>query len=485
MATTAWETSVRTLYEVRDRLAEMEPSKLDALRLEEEIRSALDGVGRELMRAVLQKADMDDQEILVNGVLHGKVEQRTIDVHTTFGPVPANQTMYGRGRGYALMAPMEKRLGLVETYYTPKCAKVLSHLTAITVRSEALGLLREMGSIKTSEATNHRLPLAVMARYEKERTRIEHHVRQRSQVPQQATKMQVGLDGVMVPMEGEECTPRGRKPKGDPDPPRHERRYGTIEVPGPSAEDAIVGVAWHEASVATLAFFNDDGDHLKTVYVGRMPESHMATLAAVLEQEVLHALTQQPDLSPVMASDGAHGNWAILEDIGSKMPRSAQQRARWLLDIFHVGEHLQDACDAIDGGGTVEAKLRRQGLVETLKAYDNGAARVIRRLEDYRAKTSTQNKWDRLDAVISYLRNNKKRTDYKAALDDKLPIATGPTEAAAKTLVSTRMKRSGARFGQHGGQTILTLRSHLKSDRFDDLFDSVLETYTADIRIAA
>jgi hypothetical protein len=246
-----------------------------------------------------------------------------------------------------------------------------------------------------------------------------------------------------------------------------------------------MGVAWHEASVATLAFYDDGGAHLGTTYLARMPEAHMHTLAGVLKEEVLHAMAQRPELTLVMASDGAHGNWSILEDIVAKLPKRTRARAWWLLDIFHAGENLQDACDAIDGGGTPAARVRRQGFVETLKAYEDGETRVIRRLQDYARKARSERKRERIDAVIGYLTNNRERMKYKAAQDAKLPIATGPTEAAAKTLVGTRIKRSGVRLSQHGGQTILTFRAHLKSGRFDQLFGAVLGTYKARVRAVA
>lgn len=478
--------AMRALVELGRRLEKVDADTIDLLQTEQEIRAALDAVGVELMVKVLQAADIDALEILVNGAVHGRIDQRHVDIHTSFGPAPVCQTKFGRGRGHPTVIPMEKRLGLVEGLYTPKCAKVLSHFAAVTVRSEAMGLLRELGGIGVGEATAHRLPLAVMARYERDREVIEPHVRGRSQIPAEATTVQVGLDGVMVPMEGEECRPRGREHKnGDPDPPRHERRYGVVGNAGPAADDATMGVAWHEASVGTLAFFNADGEHLSTVYIGRMPEAHKATLGEMLKEEVLHAFTERPDLQPVMASDGAQGQWETLADITASLPEPARDRAVWLLDFFHAAEHLQDACDAIDGGGSAEAKVRRQALAETLKVYDDGADRVIRRLAHQRRQATREKTRDRIDAEIGYFQNNRHRMRYKQALDAKLPIATGPTEAAAKTLVGTRMKRSGARFEQHGGQAVLTLRAALKSARFDDLFDVLVDGYKADIRLVA
>ena len=52
-----------------------------------------------------------------------------------------------------------------------------------------------------------------------------------------------------------------------------------------------------------------------------------------------------------------------------------------------------------------------------------------------------------------------------------LPIGSGIVEAACKTLVTERLKRSGMRWGAHGGQAILTLRSLVQSHRFEQRVD--------------
>jgi hypothetical protein len=41
------------------------------------------------------------------------------------------------------------------------------------------------------------------------------------------------------------------------------------------------------------------------------------------------------------------------------------------------------------------------------------------------------------------------------------------------------MKRGGARFDHHGGQSVLTLRASLKSRSFGDLFDIIGASYKA------
>ena len=64
--------------------------------------------------------------------------------------------------------------------------------------------------------------------------------------------------GVVVRQDGEYAKPRGRK-TGSPDPPRHEQRYGGTGSAAPAANDGTLGRSWHEASVATLAFFDPEG----------------------------------------------------------------------------------------------------------------------------------------------------------------------------------------------------------------------------------
>ena len=62
-----------------------------------------------------------------------------------------------------------------------------------------------------------------------------------------------------------------------------------------------------------------------------------------------------------------------------------------------------------------------------------------------------------------------------------LPIGSGVMEAACKTLATQRMKRSGMRWRQQGGQAILTLRALAQSDRFDRAWRKLGETYKREV----
>ena len=64
--------------------------------------------------------------------------------------------------------------------------------------------------------------------------------------------------------------------------------------------------------------------------------------------------------------------------------------------------------------------------------------------------------------------------DLRAPL---LPIGSGVVEAACKTLVSQRLKRSGMRWRVPGGQAILTFRALCQSERFERAWPLLVETY--------
>ena len=76
-------------------------------------------------------------------------------------------------------------------------------------------------------------------------------------------------------------------------------------------------------------------------------------------------------------------------------------------------------------------------------------------------------KRDEVEKELTYFRNQRSRMQYWAYRQANLPIGSGVVEAACKTLVSARLKRSGMRWRLAGGQAVLTLRSVIQSGRWE------------------
>ncbi len=478
--------TIRAIFEFRNKTANLRGRPIDLAAKERQVQELLHGLGREMMVGVFEKADETAPEILINGARWGN-RRTSVDTYTTiFGDITVERSIYqqaGKGR---CAVPMDLRLGIVEGRYTPLMTRVMTRAMSSMPEREAHQLLDEAGVAKVSESTLHRIPRAMAARYEQQRAVIEPAVREQDRVPEGAVTVQAALDGVMVPMDGEHAKPRGRK-TGSPKPPRHETRYGPAP-PDPSCEDDKEGRAWHEASVGTLAYWDAEGKLLRTVYMGRMPECRKVTLVEQLENELVAALQERPDLNISFASDGAPTHWTALESMESRLPAEATGKRMFLLDKYHLGGYLATAANAVAGDGTPEAQLLWKQWSETIKLYADGTARVLKMLRYHRDKhITTERQAEEVDGVIEYIANQARhgRTSYAEALEHKMPIGTGVTEAAAKTLVNVRMKRAGSRFIPHGGQTVLTFRSAVLSGRFDSLSYLLEQTYTADVKAAA
>ena len=83
----------------------------------------------------------------------------------------------------------------------------------------------------------------------------------------------------------------------------------------------------------------------------------------------------------------------------------------------------------------------------------------------------------KLKTEITYFTRHRKRCDYARLKSENKPIGSGIVEAACKTVVQMRLKRSGQHWDDQGGQAILTFRSILLSKQFDKAWQEVKNFY--------
>jgi hypothetical protein len=477
------ETAERALVEFRRELMSRGPDGIDLLAVEEDAIDLVKAWGRAIVQEAMKRADAYGPEVVINGERWGNRRMQSGRYTTVFGEIALERGSYqksGRGR---VAIPMDLKLGIFEGAYTPKVARILDKAIGLMPEAEAENFLHEVGLATVSKSTLHRLPRAIAARYETRRPVIDAAVRERDEIPEQAVTIQVGLDGVMVPQDGEHARPRGRR-TDEPDPPRHEQRYGRTGATPVTADDGVEGRSWHEGSVGTIAYFDAEGNRLKTTYLARMPEPYKETLVGQLAEEMLAVVAERPAINIVFASDGAAAQWNALKSLRKKLPTGFSGHTMWVVDFFHVAEYLQVAANAIHGQNAPRAKILAAEWRETLKTEDNGVRAVLKAMRYQRDKMEP-NAASRPDLVssIKFLarQHRRGRMKYAEAERRKYPIGTGITEAAAKTVVNVRMKRAGARFSQHGGQTVMLFRTAVLSNRFDLLHDEIQATYRAKI----
>ena len=164
-----------------------------------------------------------------------------------------------------------------------------------------------------------------------------------------------------------------------------------------------------------------------------------------MKAEVSYWIGRKPDLKLAVVADGAKDNWTFLESL---------QPDVILVDFWHAAQHLSAAADAAFGKGTAAAKAWFEKWRHVLRHDPNGASKVIDAL---RYQLRKGEKADEIRAELGYFRNNRSRMNYAEAASAGFAIGSGAVEAANKVLVTSRMKRSGQRWGREGGQGVLTL----------------------------
>ena len=80
----------------------------------------------------------------------------------------------------------------------------------------------------------------------------------------------------------------------------------------------------------------------------------------------------------------------------------------------------------------------------------------------------------KLEAAITYFRNHKHQMNYGHYRANALPIGSGVTEAACKTLVKQRLCRSGMKWKDRGAQAVLSLRALVLTEgRWAQFWDKI------------
>jgi hypothetical protein len=147
----------------------------------------------------------------------------------------------------------------------------------------------------------------------------------------------------------------------------------------------------------------------------------------------------------------------------------ANERKRDLsivVDFIHVAQYVWQASLALFPHNQSEQdSWVREHLLEVLRGKASLVAAGIRRSATLRAMTAAERQ--AVDDCADYLLNYSPYLHYDTALADGVPIATGVIEGACRHLVEDRMNLTGARWSLSGAEAVLRLRALRSSNDFD------------------
>lgn len=237
------------------------------------------------------------------------------------------------------------------------------------------------------------------------------------------------------------------------------------------------------ATAATVTVFDRAGRRLATVYLAWQPELGQATMSAMLTALLKEVFSQWqgplPTLSYVADSGGNESSY--YEEALKRMrhPVTGKPLA-WqrVVDYYHTAERIWTMSQKLFGKKHKRYQRWARRMLRLLKK-PNGPKRVLHSAAAHlaRRKLSKQRRTD-FRTAYNYIRKRTRWMQYHDFKNRHIPLGSGITEAACKTLYTQRLKLSGMRWSAEGGQRILTLRTILLSRIWTEAYASHLDTRT-------
>jgi hypothetical protein len=381
------------------------------LQEEENIMNAVNSIGAELTGDALKRHDLDSDTIILGDVLAYSKGQSNGVYQTPYGSVDVQRHVYQTSKGGKIIVPLEMNCKMVDNT-TPKFAKQVSSKYISMSASDVISDLADNHGRQASRSFIQNVVSCVGTEIESSMADGQWTIVPTVD-PSKVKSISCGLDGAMMPVRG--------------------------------SKD------WREAMAGTIAFFDEEGTRLETIYVAAAPEYGKELFTQRFLNSIEQAKTHVPDAAVIGLADGAHWNWGVLSGVTDIQ----------LLDFYHVSEYLADVAEAMfpDENIKKEKYAWLKISCHNLKHKKGAAKRLLNEMNEYREGLLYLTKRAKiLDKVITYFTNGYKKMNYYKHCIENYPIGSGVTEAACKVIIKQRMCKSGSRWSIPSAEKILIMR---------------------------
>jgi hypothetical protein len=386
------------------------PAGQSMMECEEQIQDAVNRIGSAATRECLGDFDTDGSPISVAGISFTSKGPVSKKYQTPYGEVAVDRHVYQSGWGGATYCPMDRDARVINST-TPRFARSAASKYAAMKSTEAQRDLEENHGRKVSRCYLQDIAsdVAAIAQDKQDRWTYE-------QPPLEGMVHTVGL-GV----------------------------DGTCML--------FCEEGYREAMVGTITLYDEQGDRLHTIYVAAAPEYGKQSFFDRMDTEIRDCKKRYPWAYWVGVADGAKDHWPWLK----------KHTQRQILDFFHASGYLDKAA-----AGVCARKADRQSWMDQrahdLKHERGTAGRLIQEMKDALAKRKLGKEVRTgLQRTVGYFENHLKKMNYPQYRRDHLPIGSGVTEAACKTVIKHRMCGSGMKWKSSGAGEVLRLRSLTQS----------------------
>jgi len=424
------------------------------------LENAMASATRAALKTFIERYDVSEPSLDINGQTVRFKDRVSKEFLTRFGPIDIQRGLYQADRGGSAYVPLDILWEMQGHYAVPEVREAICFAMAHMTAEETAQLFSMCSLFKPSSQAIKNIVEKVQMEIEPHWETLDQRVRDQIKPSSETRALVVSMDGVNVLLR--EPGSRQRRPS---------------ERPG-TEQETEKNSSYKNAMVGTISLYGDVVDaqknpcpeRLATFSTARMPEHRAVTFKNRFDLQV----------ADMENNVGSEVTKVILCDAHPVLWNYIDHHARFddyekLVDFYHTEEHLSKAAEALFGKKSEQAQDWYNTYRTKLLEQDGGASLVIRSMMYHRDTLRlSKSRLKKLSQEQTFFRRNKHRMTYADFRSRGLPIGSGPVEAACKSIVKTRLCRSGMRWSREGGQRILNLRCYAKSGLWNEFWNAYM-----------
>jgi hypothetical protein len=408
------------------------PLSRSMLETEEAIQQVLNEAGVLASAEALKQFDTDGSPLLLGSTRWTSKGQEPKAYQSPYGEVSVARHVYQRGEGGATFCPLEQDARILLTS-TPRFAMQISHKYG---EGPAARVVRDL-------SVNHGRPVAdsfvqntaaAVAAVVQAKEEDWHYATPK--LPQPVRTISVGVDGTCM---------------------------------------FVVEDGHRQAMVGTISLYDKQGERHHTLYVAATPEYGKQTFFARMAREIDHVKGLFPQARLTAVADGSEDNWTF----------TRQYTQDECVDFYHASAYLDWVAKAVHPRSPTARLEWLEDRRHKLKHENGHAKKLLEEMRGLAVEGLSETVREELDKAITYFSNHHQQMNYAERLEAKLPIGSGVTEAACKTIVKMRMCRGGAKWKEQGAAAVLSLRTLIYTEERWEQFWAKVDRYGFPIAIGA
>jgi hypothetical protein len=419
--------------------------RTDLEAVESALRAALHQAGAAALTELLQfEAPAADQRQLPCRCGHHAPYQeiRCKPILTIVGPVRIARPYYLCSQCHAGQFPVDVELDIENTEFSPGVRRMQALVGQEAPFDRGREQLQLLAGLEVTTKSVERTAEAIGADIA-QREQGEIQKAQQLDLPVIAGEpipiLYVQMDGTGVPVVKRETVGRQGKTEGQP---AHTR-------------EAKLGCVFTQATWDRQGYPIRDPD--STTYTGAIETAE--EFAKRIYREAWKRGWNRAK-KKVVIGDGADWIWNL---VAEHFPEAIQ-----IVDLYHARQHLWEVARELYPHEEVKQKAWMK--VHQKRLLDKG--KITKLVSSLRSSDSHHPEVvEKIRSEAGYFERNAKRMQYPKFRRQHLFIGSGVIEAGCKTVIASRLKRSGMFWTVPGANAILTLRCSHLNGRFEDYWE--------------